>query len=88
MAELYQNYDGLQELCKPPNKLQTRNTFITSSPRWLITLMAILPFLGLSKGLLVQLLRVALAKASHRDTKNRRKVFDRNADVLVGISTS
>jgi hypothetical protein len=50
--------------------------------------MAILPFLGLSKGLLVSLFRVALGRASHGDTKNRRKVFDRNADVLVGISTS
>ena len=73
MAELYQNYYGLQEFCKPPNKLQTRNTFITSSPRWLITLMAILPFLVLSKGRLVSLLRVALGRASHRDTKTRRQ---------------
>jgi len=29
-----------------------------------------------------------LAKASHGDTKTRRKVLARNADVLVGISTS
>jgi hypothetical protein len=50
--------------------------------------MAILPFLGLSKERLVSLLRVALGRASHRDTKTRRKVLDRNADVRVGISTS
>jgi len=29
-----------------------------------------------------------LAKASHGDTTTRRKVLYRNADVLVGISTS
>jgi len=27
----------------------------------------------------------ALANASHGDTKTRRKVLDRNADVIVGI---
>ena len=82
MAELYQNYDGLQEFCKPPNKPQTRSTFITSSPRWLITLMVILPFLGLSKGRLVSLLRVALGRASHRDTKTRRQETGRRGFVL------
>ncbi len=86
------NYDGLQEFCKPPNKLQTRNTFITSSPRWLITLMAILPFLGLSKERLVSLLRVALGRASHRDTKTRGKKrvggvsLRGNAEVPLGPS--
>ena len=29
-----------------------------------------------------------VAQASHGDTKTRRKVLGRNADVLVGISTS
>ena len=82
MAELYQNYDGLQEFCKPPNKLQTRSTFVTSSPRWLITLMAILPFLGLSKERLVSLLRVALGRASHRDTKTRRQETSRRGFAL------
>jgi hypothetical protein len=28
------------------------------------------------------------AQASHGDTKTQRKLLDRNADVLVGISTS
>ena len=50
MAELYQIYDGLQEFCKPPNKLQTGNTFITSSPKWLITWMAMGPCSGLPDG--------------------------------------
>jgi len=33
----------------------TRNTFITSSPRWLMTFTAILPLLGLANGRLVSL---------------------------------
>jgi hypothetical protein len=31
---------------------------------------------------------VALAKASHGATKKRRKILDRTADVIVGISNS
>lgn len=56
--------------------------------------MAILPFLGLSKGRLVSLLRVALGKASHRDTRHGGKErvggvsLYGNADALVGISTA
>ena len=42
----------------------TRNTFITSSPRWLITLTAMRPVSGLGKGREVSLLRVAQASAS------------------------
>jgi len=49
--------------------------------------MAILPFLGLSKGRLASLLRVA-GEASHGDTKQRRKLLGRNADVLVVIIAS
>jgi hypothetical protein len=30
----------------------------------------------------------AAAQASHGDTKTRRKVLDRNANAIVGISTS
>ena len=43
---------------------------------------AILPFLGLSKGRLVSLLRVALGRASHRDTKTRRQETGRRGFVL------
>jgi hypothetical protein len=42
---------------------RTLNTFITSSPRWLITLMAMRPVLGLSKGREVSLLSVAQASS-------------------------
>ena len=42
----------------------TRNTFITSSPRWLITLTAMRPVSGLGKGREVSLFRVAQASAS------------------------
>ncbi len=34
----------------PRSPTHTRNTFITSSPKWLITFTAIRPFLGRSKG--------------------------------------
>ena len=37
---------------------------------------------------LVSLLRAAFGRASHGDTKTRRKVPARNADVLVGIIAS
>ena len=43
--------------------LPTLNTFITSSPRWLITLTAMRPDLGLSKGREVSLLSVAQASS-------------------------
>ena len=43
---------------------QTLNTFITSSPKWLMTLTAIRPFGGLSKGREVSLLSVAQASGS------------------------
>ena len=42
----------------------TRNTFITSSPRWLITFTAMRPDSGLGKGREVSLLRVAQASSS------------------------
>ena len=42
----------------------TLNTFITSSPRWLITFTAMRPDLGLSKGREVSLLSVAHASTS------------------------
>lgn len=41
-----------------------RNTFITSSPRWLITFTAILPLLGFGNALDVSLFSVAHASAS------------------------
>src|SRR5580700_5006647 len=41
----------------------TRNTFITSSPRWLITFTAIRPDFGLSKVREVSLFRVAQASS-------------------------
>jgi hypothetical protein len=41
----------------------TRNTFITSSPRWLMTFTAIRPDFGLSKGREVSLFRVAQASS-------------------------
>jgi hypothetical protein len=42
---------------------QTRNTFITSSPRWLMTFTAMRPDLGLSKGREVSLFSVAQASS-------------------------
>ena len=42
----------------------TLNTFITSSPRWLMTFTAMRPDLGLSKGREVSLCRVAQAASS------------------------
>jgi hypothetical protein len=39
------------------------NTFITSSPRWLMTLAAMRPCFGFSKGREVSLFRVAQASA-------------------------
>ncbi len=42
----------------------TRNTFITSSPRWLITFTAMRPLFGLGNGREVSLLSVAQASAS------------------------
>ena len=44
--------------------------------------MVILPFLGLSKGRLVSLLRAALGRASHRDTKTRRQETSRRGFAL------
>src|ERR1035438_448514 len=41
----------------------TRNTFITSSPRWLITFTAILPEAGFSKGREVSLCNVSHASS-------------------------
>ena len=41
----------------------TLKTFITSSPKWLMTLTAMRPDLGLSKGLEVSLLRLSQASA-------------------------
>ena len=41
----------------------TLNTFITSSPRWLITFTAMRPDLGLSKGREVSLFSVAQASS-------------------------
>ena len=43
---------------------RTGNTFITSSPRWLMTLTAMRPDLGLGKGREVSLLRLAQASSS------------------------
>ena len=42
----------------------TLNTFITSSPRWLMTLTAMRPDLGFSNGRDVSLLRLAQASGS------------------------
>jgi hypothetical protein len=42
----------------------TLNTFITSSPRWLITFTAMRPDFGLSNGREVSLCRVAQAASS------------------------
>jgi hypothetical protein len=42
----------------------TENTFITSSPRWLMTLTAMRPDLGLGKGREVSLWRLAQASSS------------------------
>ena len=44
--------------------------------------MAILPFLGSSKGRLVSLLRAALGRASHRDIKTRRQETSRRGFAL------
>ena len=46
-----------------PSKNQTLNTFITSSPRWLITFTAIRPPLGMSNGRLVSLWSVSHASS-------------------------
>ena len=43
---------------------RTENTFITSSPRWLMTLTAMRPDVGLEKGREVSLLRLAQASSS------------------------
>ena len=43
---------------------RTENTFITSSPRWLMTLTAMRPDLGLGKGREVSLLRLDQASSS------------------------
>ncbi len=50
-------------VCYKSLMFHTLKTFMTSSPRWLMTLTAIRPDLGLSKGLDVSLLRVAQASA-------------------------
>jgi hypothetical protein len=42
----------------------TENTFITSSPRWLMTLTAMRPEAGLGNGRDVSLLRLAQASSS------------------------
>lgn len=47
-----------------PTSPHTRNTFITSSPRWLITLTAILPDLGFGKAREASLQRLAQASSS------------------------
>ena len=49
---------------RPSCRYSTRKTFITSSPRWFITLTAIRPDSGLSKGREVSLFSVAHASAS------------------------
>ena len=66
------DHDGMVSISSsfagfPPNSSYvsyTRNTFITSSPRWLITFTAIRPLLGLSNGREVSLCSVAQASRS------------------------
>lgn len=55
----------------------TRNTFITSSPRWLITFTAILPVAGLAKGRDVSLFRLSQASSSISAGAERRCRRDR-----------
>ena len=47
----------------PELRQATRNTFITSSPRWLMTFTAMRPDSGLSKGREVSLCRVSHASS-------------------------
>ena len=49
--------------CADDRSTQVRKTFITSSPRWLITFTAMRPDFGLSNGREVSLLSVAQASA-------------------------
>ena len=50
----------------------TLNTFITASPRWLITFTAIRPLVGLSKGRDVSLFSVAQASSPSGGAKSGR----------------
>ena len=60
--------DALQEIHEPSISARpgqaTRKTFMTSSPRWLITFTAMRPERGLSNGRDVSLWRVAQASSS------------------------
>ena len=55
---------GRRSLLVSQDGRHTLNTFITSSPRWLITVTATRPFFGLSNGRDVSLLRLDQAAAS------------------------